>query len=248
MNRPVSLMRNEDYATPVDAPAYGPLPTVYRGVEFLTVYFTVEPRSIAPLLPAPFEPGEDGLCAALAIRVPFSSSYGPFNEMGVVVAAKFRGEKCFFLPALYLDNDSAIAAGREIYGSPKKRAEISMEQRGDLCVASCARHGVPIMTMTARIHAPAKLEEFPSVFPVYNLKLIPSIDGPRPAVKQITCTGVDQPVVHWSYRCAGAVELHPTAVTGCGWLKVKETIAACRYMMDYEQGYGRVVYDYLTAK
>ena len=238
--------RDENYATPVDAPMYGPLPTIYRGVTFNYVYFTTDPQNIEPLLPAPFEPGEDGICVAFSVEVPLSSSYGPFNEMGVVVQASFQGDSVFFLPSLYLDNDSAVAAGREIYGSPKKMAEVRLEQRGDLFVGTCIRNGIEIVQITTHTLAPAKAEEFIPIFPVYNLKMIPSVDKPEPAIKKITCTGVDNPKTHWFYRCAGSVSFAPTAKGGFWKLVPKEIIGASRTAMDYEQGYGQVVYDYLA--
>jgi len=220
-NGPIS-QRNEDFTTPVHAPMYGPLPTIYRGVTFNYVYFTTDPQNIAPLLPAPFEPGEDGICVAFSIEVPFSSSYGPFNEMGVVVQASFQGDSVFFLPSLYLDNDSAVAAGREIYGSPKKMAEVRLEQRGDLFVGTCIRNGIEIIQITTRTLAPAQAEEFIPVFPIYNLKI-------------------------WLYRCAGSVRFAPTAAGGLWKLVPREIIGASRTAMDYEQGYGQVVYDYLAS-
>ena len=152
--KPIS-QRNESFATPVDAPAYGPLPTIYRGVEFNYVYFTTEPENMVSMLPTVFEPGKDGICVAFSVQVPFSSSYGSFKEMGVVVQASFRGEEVFFLPALYLDNDSAIAAGREIYGSPKKMAELKMEQHRDVFVGTCSRNGIEVIQITTRTLAPA---------------------------------------------------------------------------------------------
>lgn len=245
MSKPNSFQRDENYTTPVDAPMYGPLPTIYRDVVFHFVYFTADPENIRGLLPAPFKPGKEGLCAAFSVAVPFSSSYGPFNEMGVVVQATFQGKKAFFLPALYLDNDSAIAAGREIYGSPKKMARVTLVQDRDLYVATCARNGIDLLQLTTRVIAPATADEFPVVFPIYNLKMIPAIDRPEPAIKQITSTGVDNPRLHWMYRCDGSVRFAPTAASGLGKLQPKEILGASCSKMDYEQGYGTVIYDYL---
>ena len=76
--------------------------------------------------------------------------------------------------------------------------------------------------------------------------MIPSIDKPEPAIKKITCTGVDNPKPHWFYRCAGSVSFAPTAKGGFWKLVPKEIIGASRTAMDYEQGYGQVVYDYLA--
>lgn len=237
--------KREDYTTPVDAPAYGPQPTIYRGVVFNYVYFKTDPGNVAPLLPAPFAPSEDGLCAAFSIDVPFSSCYGPFKEMGLVVQVTWNGKKCFYLPALYLDNDSAIAAGREIYGSPKKLAEVTCTDNNEIFTANCRRAGIDFLRITTKITGLGKEEDFIPIFPTYNLKMIPSIEGPWPEIKQITSCGIDNPVTHYMYQCAGTVELAPSCNSEIWRLEPAEMIGASRFCMDYEQGWGKIEYDYL---
>jgi acetoacetate decarboxylase len=126
-------------------------------------------------------------------------------------------------------------------------AAISLEQCGDVFVGTCVRNGIEIMQITTRTLAPAKPEEFIPVFPIYNLKMIPSVDRPEPAIKQVTCTGVDDAKTHWLYRCAGSVRFAPTAAGDFWKLSPREVIGASRTAMDYEQGYGQVVYDYLDG-
>jgi acetoacetate decarboxylase len=236
---------NEDYTTPVDSPAYGPLPTIYRGVSFNYVYFTTDPGNIETLLPQPLKPCEEGLCAAFSIKVPFSSSYGAFNEMGVVVQAVFNGKKVFYLPALFLDNDSAIAAGREIYGSPKKYAQIELTENAGIFTGTCKRNGAELIRIDTKITGPLIDGDLPDIFPVYNLKMIPSITGSGPAIKQLTSTGVFNSKLYDPYLCSGTVQFNVSSVSGIHVLKPQKMIGASQYVMDYDQGYGEIVYDYL---
>ena len=208
-----TLQRNENFTIPVDSPMYSAIPTIYKKAVFNHVYFITEPDNIADLLPEPFTPGDDGLCAAFSLKMPFSSSYGPFNEMGLVVSAKFQNEKCFYLPALFLDNDSAIAAGREIYGSPKKLVKIILEERNEIFVASCIRNEIEIFRITTKILCPAEESDFPEICPVYNLKMIPSVDKPGADIKQITSTGRNNVKTHWMFKCAGSINFSPTTAT-----------------------------------
>ena len=240
--------KEENYTTPVDSPAYGPQPTIYRDVVFDYVYFRTDPGNIAPLLPEFFKPGSDGLCAAFSINVPFSSCYGPFLEMGVVVQVEWQGKQCFYMPALYLNNDSAIAAGREIYGSPKKHAQMSFKYNAEIFTASATRADVEFMKITTKVLRPGKAEDFPAVFPIYNLKMIPSIEGPWPEVKQLTTCGIDKPVEKYFYECAGTVEFAPSCNSLIHLLQPEEIISASRSCMDYEQGWGKIEYDFLKNK
>lgn len=238
--------KEENYAIPVDAPAYGPQPTIYKNVVFNYVYYLTDPAKIAPLLPEPFTPGDDGLCVAFAIDVPFSSCYGPFQEMGLVVQAKWKGENCFYQPALYLNNDSAIAAGREIYGSPKKYAQMNFSNNQcETFSASATRGGVEFLKITTKILGTGENSDFPSIFPYYNLKMIPSIEGPWPEVKQITSCCSTDVETHSLFRCAGTVQLTPCCTSGIWTLQPKEILGASRACRSYVDGWGTIAYDYL---
>ena len=58
---------------------------------------------------------------------------------------------------------------------------------------------------------------------------------------------MDNAETHWLYRCAGSVRFSPTTAGDFWKLVPKEIIGASRSAMDYEQGYGQVVYDYLAG-
>ncbi|HCR18437.1 MAG TPA: hypothetical protein DIU35_13235 [Candidatus Latescibacteria bacterium] len=51
--------------------SYFPLPLArYRNVQFQFVYFRPEIAAVGRLLPACFEPADDGFCAAIGLTVP----------------------------------------------------------------------------------------------------------------------------------------------------------------------------------
>ncbi len=59
--------------------------------------------------------------------MPDSSGFGSYTESGVVIPARLRGEEVNFVNQMYLDDDPLIAAGREIWGFPKKYAHPRLE-------------------------------------------------------------------------------------------------------------------------
>src|SRR3972149_1492394 len=133
--------RNDHWAMPPDSPTYPPLPPYYRDTLFQLVYYTTHKDNVAPLLPKPLEPADDGMCCAFAIKVPFCSHWGAFNEVGVVVKVVLNGKEGFFLPCLFLNNSDAIAPGREIWGCPKKMAKISVEHYEGELTTTAVRAG-----------------------------------------------------------------------------------------------------------
>ncbi len=238
---------NENWCMPPDSPTYPVLPPYYYNTIFQTVYFMTEVDNIARLLPKPLEPGKEGMCAAFAIKVPFCSHWGPFNEVGVAVSCAYKGEPAYFLTCLFLSSSDAIAPGREIWGCPKKLADITAEQYGAEFTTTAVRAGVPFMRLNSRCIAPAKAEEVPPLWPMYLLKIIPRCDSAEPAIKQLTLNGeVDNVVTHKLFKGPGVVKFEPT-VSGDFWrLEPKEFLGAFYQELDFTQGPGRVVHDYLV--
>jgi len=59
--------------------------------------------------------------------MPDSSGFGSYTESGMVIPCTFRGTEVNFVAQMYLDDDPPIAAGREIWGFPKKYAHPKLE-------------------------------------------------------------------------------------------------------------------------
>lgn len=237
---------DENWATPVDSPAYPPPPAHYRDVMFQMVFFTTDPENIAPLLPEGLEPSASGRCCAFAIDAKFCAEYGPFKEMGVAVGCTFSGKEVFYLPCLFLDSSDPIAPGREIYGSPKKMAEIRMVREGNELTSTAVRADVPMIRINSRLTAPVELEEVPGLWPMYVLKVIPSADGKRPAVKQLLQGAPPENVtVDMLFKGPGVVSFSPT-VAGDFWrLTPREFEVAIYQTCSYTQAYSEVVKEYL---
>lgn len=246
MNKMNISQRTENWAGPIDSPLYPPLPAYYRNVEFQIVYFRTDEKRVALLLPEQFEPAEGGLCVAVGINVPFCSNYGPFQETIVASQVVFRGEKGFYAHAVLLNNDAAIAAGREIYGTPKKYAHVNITREGNTITTTCSRNGVPIVQLTSKHCEPASLEDMIPVFPIFMLKVMPRVDKPEPLVKQVTSTPLTETTCHALFKGPGTVRFEPSVDGGFWCLEPKEVLGAFYQVLSYTEGYGRVVYDYLA--
>jgi acetoacetate decarboxylase len=237
-----------DWATPVDAPAYPPPPAHYEDVLFQLVFFTTAVENVRPLLLEPLEPSPSGRCCAFAIDVPFCAEYGPFKEMGVALACTLDGAEAYYLTALFLDSSDPIAPGREIYGSPKKFARIRITQEGSELTSTAVRADVPMIQLNSRNTAPAAPAEVPSLFPLYQPKIIPAVDGARPAVKQLIRSAAPEGVtVKRLFQGPGVVSFART-VAGDFWrLEPKNFEGAVYQVCSYRQGFGVVVKDYLAT-
>jgi acetoacetate decarboxylase len=54
--------------------------------------------------------------------MPDSSGFGSYTESGMVIPCRLGSKEVNFVTQMYLDDDPPIAAGREIWGFPKKYA------------------------------------------------------------------------------------------------------------------------------
>ncbi len=87
---------NDNWMMPPDSPTYPSLPPYYRDTLFQLVYYTASKDNVAPLLPKGLEPADDGMCCAFAIKVPFCSHWGAFNEVGIYPKVSHDGQKASF--------------------------------------------------------------------------------------------------------------------------------------------------------
>jgi hypothetical protein len=60
----------------------------------------------------------------------------------VSIPVLHKGQIYAYVPAIYVDNDAALLAGREIGGYPKKLAQITMRNYGDMFLSHMARGSI----------------------------------------------------------------------------------------------------------
>ena len=113
----------DGYALPVSGGLYPPPPYLYRGATAIIASYEADPAAIAGLLPPGVSPLEDPpVCLAWVVHYPFST-LGVYNEAIMLVRVSFEGEPYTFCPFIYVDNDAALACGRELWGFPEEVRE-----------------------------------------------------------------------------------------------------------------------------
>ena len=124
-------MRREDLlklpSMPAAGPSYPAGPYRFVDREFLVITYETDPELIRAGLPEPLEPIDQPVVHYEWIKMPDSSGFGSYTESGLVIPARLHGEEVNFVSQMYLDDDPPIAAGREIWGFPKKYAHPKLE-------------------------------------------------------------------------------------------------------------------------
>jgi acetoacetate decarboxylase len=247
---PVSVPDGSGWSMPYVHPFYPPLPASYRDVRAQLVFFESEPDAVARFLPEPLEPSPDGLCLAAGIEVPFCSAYGAFNEAFLMLKARFREADGWYIPIIWHDGPAGIAAGREIYGAPKVFASIEIGFDGTTMRTVASMDGITAVTITSTSEEPIPPSALPSLAPDWRLKVIPRADGPGPALKQLVdASGANTEVtVAAASRARGTVTFGASPNSDFTALNPRASGDAYFSRTSFREGYGRIVYDYLTGE
>jgi acetoacetate decarboxylase len=235
---------------PMASPSYPAGPYRFVNREYMVITYETDPEVIRAQLPEPLEPVDEPLVAYEWIKMPDSSGFGDYTESGLVIPCRYRGEDMSFVSQMYLDDDPPIAAGREIWGFPKKYAHPKLEIVKDTLTGTLAYAGQPVAVGTMGykhesmagngVATTARLAKTQ-----VNLKLIPGIDG-SPAICQLVALNLSEITVKGSWRGPGRLHLIPHVNAPVADFPVRRVVQADHFIADLTLPYGRVLYDYLA--
>ena len=232
---------------PAFSPFYPMPPARFRNARTHRVYFRADVSAIERVLPACFEPSEDGFCVAFGTSVAWTATYGRFEESALMVKCTYRGQVGYFVPVAFLNNGSAIAGGREIYGTPKAFAdmEVGMDER--VMYTQTRLAGVSVLSIRSTMQRAATVEEMPKLAPYWRLKVIPRADGKGADVMQlIDGTNVNSDVtVHVCRAGDGVVQFNPSPIYDLSDFTPREYYGAYYVESDFTEGYAEIVHDFL---
>jgi acetoacetate decarboxylase len=124
----------------------------FYGAQTLFVFWETKPDIVARLLPPPLQAGPVPLAAAYVAYFP-ETNFGPaYHEGGLFLHAQFDGVPGMYCLAMPVDGDMAMAGGREIFGFPKKMAQIEFEKQGNALTGRISRHGKRFFEIRARLN------------------------------------------------------------------------------------------------
>jgi acetoacetate decarboxylase len=245
-------MREEDIhklpSMPAAGPSYPAGPYRFIDREFMVITYETDPEIIRAQLPEPLEPVEHPIVHYEWIKMPDSSGFGSYTESGLVIPCRFRGEEMNFVSQMYLDDDPPIAAGREIWGFPKKYAHPKLEIVKDTLTGtlSYSNQLVAMGTMGYKHESNAAntLQTAASLAKTaVNLKLIPGVDG-RLEICQLVAYNLVDITVKGAWMGPGRLHLVPHVNAPVADLPVRRVLGAHHYVADLTLPYGRVLYDY----
>jgi acetoacetate decarboxylase len=142
-------VRDQAFAMPLTSPSFPRGPYQFRNREYLIITYRTDPQALRRLVPEPLEVDVNNpLVKYEFIRMPDSTGFGDYTESGQVIPVSFRGRKGGYTHAMFLDDEPPIAGGREIWGFPKKYADVSFKTVTDALVGQLDYRGLNVATAT----------------------------------------------------------------------------------------------------
>ncbi|HSB24646.1 MAG TPA: acetoacetate decarboxylase [Burkholderiaceae bacterium] len=239
-------VRRDAFAMPLTSPAFPIGPYRFVDREYLIITYRTDPKALARVVPAPLVP-VDALVKYEFINMPDSTGFGHYSESGQVIPVRFGSEEGGYVHSMYLDDHPPIAAGRELWGFPKKLGEPGLRVHKDTLVGTLDYSDIRVATGTMgfkhkTLDAAAVAASLAA--PNYLLKIVPHVDG-SPRICELVRYCMNQITVKGAWSGPGALDLHPHALAPVAALPVLEVVSAVHIVADLTLPLGSVVHDYL---
>jgi len=231
------------FAMPLTSPAYPPGPYRFVNREFMVITYRTDPDKLRAVLPEPLEMDEP-LVKYEFIRMPDSTGFGDYTETGQVIPVKFRGRKGGYTHCMFLNDEPPIAAGRELWGHPKKLANPSLRIEVDTLVGTLDYGPVRVATGTMGYkHKSADLDAVRASLatPNFLLKIIPHVDGTA-RICELVEYNLEDVTLKGAWTGPAALSLVPHALAPVAELPVLEIVSAVHLICDLtlRPGQGRL--------
>ena len=190
---------NAEYSMPADAAAYQRPPFYYRNTRSIVVAFETDLEAALQALPAPLALIEPAT-AILSFYEYRWTTFGPYNEAILSLLVEHKGRPMNYVMHIAVTTEPPMLAGREIWGFPKKLAQIEFKNDRDMIYGTLERPaGIRLASAIVRPERPADNGPSASPPPV-SMRLIPSAEeNGRPSCAEIIETHIESRAVSYTH-------------------------------------------------
>jgi acetoacetate decarboxylase len=128
--------------------------------QMLSVMWETKPEIVKRLLPTPLKPTPKPIATAFVAYYPKTSFGPPYYEGALFLRAVYEGIEGNYCLAMPVTGDLAMAGGREVFGYPKKMANIQLKRNGNIMTGSLERHGLTFFNLSVNLTGTPNTGEF----------------------------------------------------------------------------------------
>jgi acetoacetate decarboxylase len=245
---------NIPFTVPDRTPLFKPMPRFYKNFRKLSIFCQASLDGIRKSLPAGFSPAGD-VIEVFAMHCPevhdvANPEMGPraYREGGVVLPVRYGDLVGGHVLYEYVTTDDAMAGGREVWGYPKKMAEVTFEEGADGRIeTTISRRGNRLLEACFR---PADVTfEKPVLHPRIQVKRIPRADGRGFDVDQIIRNDLEGSQVSERVVGTASLALGGTSIMDPLYeLGVERVIGAEFIVAEFFLNYGSIYEDRLASR
>ena len=142
----------------------------FDNAEMLIMLWETKPEVVEHILPPPLEPAELPIALAFLAHYPTHSFGVGYYEASLIVRAQYNGVEGNYILAMPLTDDRGAFAGREVFGFPKKIANVYLERKGNEVYGYSERLGVK--NIEARVKITGKFNDQEGIR-IFMRKILP---------------------------------------------------------------------------
>jgi acetoacetate decarboxylase len=245
----ISEIKQSAFAMPLTSPSALQIDYRFVNREYFIISYETDFELLQQIVPEPLKVTSNVVKFEF-MRMPDAYGFGSFTESGQVIEVELDGKKGTYSHMMFLDDLAPIAAGREIWGFPKKYASPRLEIDVDTLLGVLKYNSMPVAvgTMGYKYHQlDAKaLQESMETTPNYLLKIIPHVNGKDKSVCQLVKYFLKDMNVKGAWTGPAELQLFAHALAPVAELPVRKVISGTHLIVDLTLGFGEVVYDYLA--
>ena len=242
-------IRKNAFAMPMHNPAYPPGPYRFVDREYLIITYRTDPKLLEALIPAPLKLAEPVVKYEF-INMPDSTGFGHYCESGQVIPVTLDGVAGSYVHSMYLNDHPPIAAGRELWGFPKKLGDPELCVHKDTLMGTLDYSDFRVATGTMGFKHKALDKDAVAksmATPSFLLKIIPHVDGSARICELVQYSLTDI-TVKGAWSGPGALDLRDHALAPVADLPVLEVLSTVHIIADLTLPLGTVAFDYLAKR
>lgn len=240
-------VKQNAFAMPITSPSGLKIDYKFKNREYLIISYETDIEKLQEVVPAPLKVVSNVVKYEF-MKMPDAHGFGSFTESGQVIEVEFEGKRGQYSHMMFLDDLAPIAAGREIWGFPKKYGNPTLTIDVDTVLGRLKYNSVDVAigTMAYKYEEldTAKIKQGLENTPNYLLKIIPHANGQEAEICQLVRYFLKDVTVHGAWSGPAALQFFEHVLAPVSQLPVRKILGGTHLIADLTLGFGEVVFDY----
>jgi len=239
----MSRSHREGFVAPLSSPAYGPPPYEMVNCKMLLVEFETDREEIERLTPEPLAPVPGNKLYAFVADNSQPPASMHFHEAAILQQVSFEGRCGVTVPYIWTSNDTAMLAGREVYGMGKLICDPDPAVRieANEVFGEVRRFGQTMFRLNLVLERRAEATELPFGTSWVFVRKVPSPDPERRGLKQVVWIELTDFVKKELWAGSGWADFQYPGSSGIHLIRPRKVTAAWYGQFSWVLGWGKIL-------